>query len=259
MKKKITLWGIMLLFCISLAGCSIKSKPAKETEKLISAIGEVSLDSLDAIQEAEEYYETLTDKQKDEIENYKVLVDARSKYDELMATEKAKQTAKEIDETITKLSSQTSRKQSDIDSLISKYDSLSDEQKKYVEKADQIDKVLELTEYEKVSVAAIKALKKSLKNENSLKVKSITVAKGKSEAVSPYYAYIEYSAENSFGGTKDSSVTIDVTSKFVAGFWELSSILGGYDKNELLLYNDYLNHSSNKVEVDVERTMSNCK
>jgi len=50
---------IVVLFCIVslfLISCG-KSKPAKEVETLISEIGEVSLDSEEAIVAAEEYYD----------------------------------------------------------------------------------------------------------------------------------------------------------------------------------------------------------
>ena len=58
-----------------------KSKPAKEVEKLIADIGTVTEDSGSAIEAAEEYYDILTPGQKNEVENYKDLVDARKTYD----------------------------------------------------------------------------------------------------------------------------------------------------------------------------------
>lgn len=52
---------------------------------LIAEIGEVSLDSIDAINKAENAYEKLSPSQKEQITNYDTLVEARQKYDELKA------------------------------------------------------------------------------------------------------------------------------------------------------------------------------
>lgn len=87
MKKSIICF-ILITLCCTLIGCCM-SKPAKETEKLIAAIGEVTLDSEMDIIAAEDYYNTLTNDQKNEIKSYKVLVDARKQYDELVRQELA--------------------------------------------------------------------------------------------------------------------------------------------------------------------------
>ena len=81
--KKVLVIGLALILALSLMGCG-KSKPATEVDQLISNIGEVTLESEEAIIEAEEYYDTLTEGQRDEVENYKVLVDARKAYDKLV-------------------------------------------------------------------------------------------------------------------------------------------------------------------------------
>lgn len=88
MKKRFILCIILIMSCCMLVGCG-KSKPAKETEKLIAAIGEVTLDSEQYIVAAEDYYNILTADQKNEVDSYKVLVDARKQYDELVRQELA--------------------------------------------------------------------------------------------------------------------------------------------------------------------------
>ena len=80
--KKLYILILATIICFSLSGCG-KSKPAKEVERLINEIGTVTTDSGDAIEAAEDYYETLTPDQKNEVENYKTLVDARKAYDDL--------------------------------------------------------------------------------------------------------------------------------------------------------------------------------
>lgn len=89
MKINLTWFIVLIISCSMLVGCG-KSKPAKETEKLIAAIGEVTLDSEKDIIVAEDYYNTLTSDQKNEIETYKILVDARNQYDELVKQESIK-------------------------------------------------------------------------------------------------------------------------------------------------------------------------
>lgn len=60
--------SIILIFtiCLSLCACG-KSQAAKDCEELIAAIGEVSVDSKDAIEAAERAYSALTEKEKDSI------------------------------------------------------------------------------------------------------------------------------------------------------------------------------------------------
>lgn len=247
---------MMLLTAINFTGCG-KSKPAKTTDKLILEIGDVSLDSEDNIREAENYYESLSEGQKDEVENYKLLVDARNQYDRLVQEEKNKELKDQLEQKIGELLEQEVRTQKDVDYIIETYESLPEELQETVKNKDSIETIKELTEYEKVAVAAVNALKLNLKNEDSLKLKSIEVATGKKEAMSKYYVQIEYSAENSFGGELDNTETIDITTKYSAGFWGLSRLLSGYEQTELQLYNDFLNHSTNKMEVDIDRILNN--
>lgn len=71
---------LLLAICLSLCACG-KSKDATECENLINAIGEVSVDSKEAIETAEKAYEALTEKEKESIaESMVILEDARSSY-----------------------------------------------------------------------------------------------------------------------------------------------------------------------------------
>ena len=79
MKKGISL-VLALVMCLSLYACG-KSKAATECENLINAIGEVSIDSKEAIEAAEKAYAALTSDEKDSIsESAVALEDARSSY-----------------------------------------------------------------------------------------------------------------------------------------------------------------------------------
>ncbi len=83
MKKALALL-LALVMCLSLAGC--KSKEVKNTEALIEAIGEVSLESESAIVAAEEAYNALSVEDKPEVVNYEVLVSARTTFDSFFET-----------------------------------------------------------------------------------------------------------------------------------------------------------------------------
>lgn len=64
--KKVLSIILVLAICLSLCACG-KSQAAKECEELIAAIGEVSIDSKDAIESAERAYSALTADEKDSI------------------------------------------------------------------------------------------------------------------------------------------------------------------------------------------------
>lgn len=84
MKKKLTLF-IALLMCLPLCACG-KSQAVKAAEDAIAAIGDVSLESADAIANAEKLYGILTDSEKSNVENRLALVDAREAYNDLQGT-----------------------------------------------------------------------------------------------------------------------------------------------------------------------------
>ncbi len=85
MKKFITLL-IAFAFALSLCACG-KSEAVKNAESLIAAIGEVTLDSESAIVAAEEAYATLTAEEKEQVENYSVLIDAKAEIVEILIDE----------------------------------------------------------------------------------------------------------------------------------------------------------------------------
>lgn len=78
MKKFISLL-LVLVMCLSLCACG-KSKAAKAAEEAIAAIGEVTVDSGEAIANAEKLYGILTDAEKAEVENRLVLVEAQEAF-----------------------------------------------------------------------------------------------------------------------------------------------------------------------------------
>lgn len=71
MKKMISLLLVFTL-CLSLCACG-KSAEAKKVDEMILAIGEVTIDSVSAVDAAVEAYKALSDKDRESVENYAVL------------------------------------------------------------------------------------------------------------------------------------------------------------------------------------------
>lgn len=71
--KKVLSFVLIFALCLSLCACG-KSKAAQECETLIAAIGEVSIDSKDAIEAAERAYSALTADEKDSISESAVIM-----------------------------------------------------------------------------------------------------------------------------------------------------------------------------------------
>ena len=80
--KKIISLILALVMCLSLCACG-KSEAVVKVEELISAIGEVSLESKDAIESAQEAFNALPEEEKAEVENYYVLVESHDAFKQL--------------------------------------------------------------------------------------------------------------------------------------------------------------------------------
>lgn len=102
MKKMITVI-IAVALVLSLVGCAQTQNAADksaemiaEVESLISSIGEVTLDSGNAIINAEAAYNNLDEEQKAELANYTVLQEARVRYNELIELQPAQEFAAKL-------------------------------------------------------------------------------------------------------------------------------------------------------------------
>lgn len=86
MKRIITIF-CMIILAFSLVACG--KKPVDEvSQKIIddiNSIGEVTLDDADLIAKITSSYATLTDAQKEQVSNYKVLLDAQDEIEKLQA------------------------------------------------------------------------------------------------------------------------------------------------------------------------------
>ena len=104
---------------------------AKPVEKLIDAIGEVTLASESAIQAARAAYDALTEAQKAEVRNYGVLTAAEAR----LANQKA---AKPVEDSINAIGEVTLDSESAIQAARAAYDALTEEQKAEVKNYDKL-------------------------------------------------------------------------------------------------------------------------
>lgn len=82
MRKAFVALPVAMALALTLAGCT--KSAAQEASESIDAIGEVTLDSRSAIEQAREKYDALSDEEKGKVENSNVLEDATKQYQELM-------------------------------------------------------------------------------------------------------------------------------------------------------------------------------
>ena len=84
--KRILSLLLALALCLPLCACG-KTEATKAAENAIASIGEVSLDSFDAITQAQKLYDLLTDDEKSKVKNREVLVDALDAYSNAVYTQ----------------------------------------------------------------------------------------------------------------------------------------------------------------------------
>lgn len=82
--KKLSVIAACAALALCLAGCSSE---AMEPDREISEIGEVTIDSYGTLQDINQRYEALDDKQKEQIENYAVLDEANNRMNEVLYSE----------------------------------------------------------------------------------------------------------------------------------------------------------------------------
>lgn len=87
-RREIMLTLASLLACMLLASCT--PEEVAKTADAIDALGEITLDSGDAIEDANAQYDALSEEQKQQIENYALLDEANERYAALLYAEIAK-------------------------------------------------------------------------------------------------------------------------------------------------------------------------
>lgn len=87
----------LLSLCLCFALCSCKSQEATNVDNLICSIGEVTLNSKDAIEQAENAANALSESKYNQLEHIDDLKSARAIYDDLIAQNRAKEIMESID------------------------------------------------------------------------------------------------------------------------------------------------------------------
>lgn len=123
-----------------------KNKNVRKTEEAIKAIGTVTLDSEDAIEEAEELYDDLTDAEKDKVENVRELEEAKDEYEDLCD----RADAEKVDKLILSIGEVTRDSKDAIEEAKDEYEDLSKNAKQYVTELDTLEKAE--AEYENIDV-----------------------------------------------------------------------------------------------------------
>lgn len=174
--KKITAVVLLFVMCFSLFACS-KSEAAQQVDDLIVNLGTISLESSDAVAAAEKAYGALTEEEKQELDNYSDLVEARKTLDKLLAEKKAaeeaaakaakekqqKEAAEAVAALINAIGTVSSESKKAIEDARAAYNKLDSEAKKLVENV----KVLEdaEAEYKKLKKAEAAKLLANLRVE----------------------------------------------------------------------------------------------
>lgn len=135
MKRFLSL-ALACCFCISLCACG-KSAEAKKVDELILAIGNVSLESKEAVRAAQESYDALSEEEKKEVENYSVLQDAQALIERVAS----------VEEKIDAIGTVNAESEPLITAAKEAFDSLPEEEQRLVSNRDTLaDAVNEYTE-----------------------------------------------------------------------------------------------------------------
>lgn len=125
---------LALVMLLALSGC--QSKEAKAADALISAIGEVTLESEDAIREAEKAVALLTEDDKASLEKYVDLTVARETYDALVKEAELSEEAAKAEEAIRAIGTVTADSDTVVSQARAVYDGISAEARERVSNAE---------------------------------------------------------------------------------------------------------------------------
>lgn len=133
MRKKFLPLALAAVMAVSVTACG-QSEEAKAVDQQIEAIGEVSLDSEDAIAAAEKALDALKAEDKEQVKNAEKLEEARTSYEDLVKQSEADK----IDEAIAAIGEVTAESGEKIEAARALYDAASDDVKKLVKGSDAL-------------------------------------------------------------------------------------------------------------------------
>ena len=100
--KRVSVFILSICTMLLLSSCG-KSEAAQAVDDMISAIGNVTMESDASIKKAEQAYNNLTDKEKKSVERYETLINARNQYNQAVEDYK-KQCEEKIESAYVKIS-----------------------------------------------------------------------------------------------------------------------------------------------------------
>lgn len=133
MKKTLAIFLVCIIIC-ALCACG-QSEQAAEVDRMILAIGAVTLNSEQAIVAAEQAYANLVYQDQAQIFHYETLLNARAEYDRLVNISKAEA----VDAAIEDIGAVDLQSLTKIRSARTAYDELSEDAKSYVNKYDTLE------------------------------------------------------------------------------------------------------------------------
>lgn len=137
MKKRY--FALLLAALLMLSLCACKSKEAKAVDSQIEAIGEVTLESKQAIEAAEAAVKALTEEQRGELDQQPVLDQARKTYEQLLVEKANQEKIDAVEATIDAIGEVTLESQEAIDTARADFDALSAELQGRVENAAALE------------------------------------------------------------------------------------------------------------------------
>ena len=212
--------AIIVLVIVSTAIVFIhrnKEKQEKITSinEVIQEIGKGNLPSQDAYNQIISDYNSLSDTDKTQIGNWKVVSNLKGIDLEQVS---------KISEKINKISD--SSPFNEIVELKEEVDLLDSNVQQYID-SSKLENLMKLTDIEEAALAACKNIKSVMKNQDSFEVQKVIV-KNDLDKMNFYWVLVEYSGTNSFGGTLDKTSCFGITSDFEDPFLGLAQITG-YD------------------------------
>lgn len=220
---------LMAIITISacLVGCADKQKKEEQnkisdvSQKIIddiSSIGDVELSDKELIEKIEKNYLNCTEEQKNQINNYATLLEARDLLDDLIKDDEEKKKQEEIAE----------------------------------KERLEIQKQALYTDDVKYCVSALVTIHHTLKNPNSMIVNDICLARTSEEQM----VYADISAENSYGGITRSCYIVTHNKDYVGmGNTNLETLMTCFDGEEVGVDSELVSMGNSVDGVDFDIIM----
>lgn len=240
MRKRFLTIVSALILLLALSACG-KSKEATNVDTMIAGIDmSAVVQNRDAIQEASDAYDALTDEQKEEVEGYSAISSALN----IIAVQDMTDALKVVQ----------APTQSQVDELETAYSALSEDEKTQV---TGYEDAIALRDCEIKAIQAVNQLSKFLKDSSSLELYNVYI-KMDVETMPGDPVVIKYSATNGFGGRIDNTACLDINDSGEDSILNLSLLTGkGFESGQTINYTYYIQAPEAEIEIDCDRITNN--